>query len=345
MEETHKGFRQLSLAIVLTSVTYFGSFAHAGNADGGGGKGVVCRNPDLSVRSVELLELWESRTLFHRPVVPATGTLESAVDATLVNLKNSFTLKGVAQYFNFGRELLCENQECLLRVMRASAKLFLTNHESVRRLNDVNLELTDDSKELASPANCSIEQIVNYQPSGGFILINQDLYEKMDLTNQTALIAHEALYEALRFFQNETNSIRVRRAIGYVFSGQTFKLVPYAEAKRKDIVCVSPAGDSRIVFSRELKTVDFSKVMGQQLMGTSARMTIATDFFLDKAECTNADAIYGGAGWDGMGGPVEFDRSIKFHRGCVAGKSRVLMLMRAPGEKAFTTHPLACSQI
>ncbi len=67
----------------------------------------------------------------------------------------------------------------------------MTPNNNVKWLRGVDLSLTDDSYELAKPDKCEIEQVINYQTSGR-VFINQDLFEKMSLENQTALVLHES---------------------------------------------------------------------------------------------------------------------------------------------------------
>ena len=95
---------------------------------------------------------------------------------------------------------------------------FTENSANIKRLRGVRLHLTEDAFEVAEPDNCPIEQIVNYQDVNLSykILINMDLYDKMDNTNKAALILHESFYRLLREDSHEKNSIRTRRAIGLI---------------------------------------------------------------------------------------------------------------------------------
>jgi hypothetical protein len=93
----------------------------------------------------------------------------------------------------------------------------------IKRLRQT-LTPTSDSFEIVTPhGNCQIEQLVNFQDEEYKIYVNQDLVDKMTTTQYAALIAHEVLYKYLREQSRETNSLRVRRAVGYVFSGGQFE--------------------------------------------------------------------------------------------------------------------------
>lgn len=186
----------------------------SGGETGGGGKGVVCRNTNGSVQSIELLDLWEARVLYNRNVVSSSTPLAIQVRAALSSLANAvdFTPYGPG---DTGVGAALNNQ----------ADLFLKNSPKVLRLRGVTLTPTPDSYEAAYPNTCKIEQIVNYKGSADRpnILVNQDLWDKLTPTGQAALIVHESFYSVLRNFFGETDSIRTRRLVGYVFSGNLFQ--------------------------------------------------------------------------------------------------------------------------
>lgn len=200
------------------------STALAGPSVTGGGKGVVCREPSGLVKSVELLDLWEARTLFRRTILKSNESVEVQVAA--IAKKFSGETPG-----DFGGG---EVSDILRRInierIQDGANLFLGKpskyfHEIIR-LRGVTLALSEDSFEDAWPSDCSVEQIISFKPGVG-IYINQDLYEKMDATNQAALIIHESLYSFIRFHTMKVkSSIRSRRAVGFVFAGGDFNTMP-----------------------------------------------------------------------------------------------------------------------
>ncbi len=61
-----------------------------GAVSGGGGKGVVCRNANGSLRSVDLLDLWEGRLLYKETPVQQDGALETDVGIALDRMALSF---------------------------------------------------------------------------------------------------------------------------------------------------------------------------------------------------------------------------------------------------------------
>jgi hypothetical protein len=204
--------------------------------------------------------------------------------------------------------------------------------------------------ELAEPEDGAIEQIVNYQPSGGPILLNQDLFEKMDITNQAALIAHEALYEFMRVHMGEANSLRVRRAVGYVFSDDHRFSTEHVDT-RGWISCRSKevAGNNGTLGSQDLIYIspDFLRYHIQDV-GNTPLMGVLEKYDPSKLgnmleqifdnKCNNS----GGMVWQNMPGPVEFDRSLTFFSSCKRGKKQIFLQMRKPGETEYSSTELTC---
>ena len=207
----------------------------AGGADVGGGMGVVCRDSRGAIQSVELLDLWESRVVFGRTIVPLTSSVANRVHAAVDVLKDSLDGLGFcvdAQGVDPRGPDSCEKRGFsrgsapLKQMLDRIADSFLASAENapnIRRLRGVRLEKTNDAYEVVVPQDCEVDQLIRYNrlETGDFVLVDQDLVDHLDLTNLAALYTHEALYTHLRFFY-EATSIRVRRAIGYVFAGGTF---------------------------------------------------------------------------------------------------------------------------
>ena len=213
---------KLNFLLLVLMATIYSNIANAGLRDGGGGKGVVCRTPTGKVQSVELLDLWEFQEVYGQPVKRSTSPLRAQIIKAIESLK-----------YSTQSEIYDQTPGFLENFLQKTADKFLNNSKDVYRRHNITLVSTDDSLEVAIPnGNCKIEQIVNYIDSSAApkILINQDLVEKMSSTDQAALYLHEALYLFLRGksdlseFDNyvEPNSVRVRRAIGYVMAGNQF---------------------------------------------------------------------------------------------------------------------------
>ena len=321
-----------------------------GAISGGGGKGVVCRDDLGSIQSVELLDLWEARTLFGQVLVPSTGSLQGDVDRAVAGLKFSYYFNGSGGFDEHGP---FQGQEYVEAYLRLEASHFLQPYADLLRLRGIILTLTDDSYELAKPANCAIEQLVNYLPTGR-ILLNQDLFDKMDMTSQAALITHEAYYAFLREMAGESTSIRARRAVGYVFGGEIFSLFP--GVPRPGVAWCAPADGSTGTFmsidqiqfpnNKPGFGVTFQRMEGSQLVGyTSPQFEWKGDGYWSpmadilSGKCTNAfEASFG----LGFLGPVEYDRDIKLTWDCRGRKQKVFLTSVLPGQSGAKTIELKC---
>tara|TARA_B110001454_G_scaffold219195_1_gene251380 strand:+ start:19864 stop:20880 length:1017 start_codon:yes stop_codon:yes gene_type:complete len=319
-----------------------------GVLNGGGGVGVVCRNLQNDIQSVELLDLWEAKTLFGQEPKQtfASAGLEGGLNLIFEKLKNSYAERVVASN--------CVDQDCTYKFLKEQSNLFLQPNSKLLRLRNVTLELTEDSFEVAKPANCKIEQIVNYQASGK-ILLNQDLFEKMDLLNQIALVAHESYYAFLRLRASEQDSVRTRRAIGYVMAGNEFlDLAP--NLLTSDMTCVYqtlPNDLTAINFfwqenpSRmSVEPVFFS---GSRMIGLSKNVF---DFTMVKPlmysnilenECPRADGFYFYLSL-GFDGPIEFDRNIGIQFMCKEQKMETFLVYEKRGTREIKSYPMTCNR-
>lgn len=206
---------------ICSLIFLFCGFVQAGVMNGGGGKGVVCRDANQEILSVELLDLWEARVIYNR-IIPLDSnlSLEDEVDRLLNSVKNSIFSDGL---WFFGPDEK-KGAEAFKEILKIDTDAFLeVGHPHVHWLEGTVLEPTQDSFEVVKPAKCKIEQIVRYTDTnqGGDILVNSDLVDRMDDVNKAALYVHEALYAYFRR-GGEQSSIRVRRAVGLASSGYQF---------------------------------------------------------------------------------------------------------------------------
>lgn len=193
----------------------------AGNGSTGGGMGVVCKNADGSIKSVELLDLWEARVIYNRPAIISSASVADQMEEQLQNFKNSVYAAEMCAGHG-----VCDMQgpEAFYLMLKSQTDDFLNlDLARIHRVRGATLKKTDDAYEVVTPSNCEIAQLIRFKdtPYGGDVLINQDLVDHMDNTNEAALYLHEALYVYLR--GGDKSSLRVRRAIGLSFSGHEFK--------------------------------------------------------------------------------------------------------------------------
>ncbi|MFN7904304.1 MAG: hypothetical protein ACK5P5_03900 [Pseudobdellovibrionaceae bacterium] len=167
------------------------------------------------------MDLWEAKNLFKKEINVAESSVPKLVDDAFLNLKNAIDWTGRTAYFDGAKT---EGPDALYSELSYLAQPFLKEDPKVSYLDNVKLTDTQDSFELIQPSEgsgCKIEQLVNYLDLENRVLVNNDLFKQMDSVQQAAVIVHESLYRLLRF-ENEISSIRVRRAVGLIFSGYAF---------------------------------------------------------------------------------------------------------------------------
>ncbi len=250
-----------------------------GPISSGGGMGVVCRDSFGKIKSVELLDLWEAKSLYGRNIKPSKKTIKEIAFAGLDNLKNSID----TDEYSLGIDISSPDfigSDAFYEILKYDLNAFLDEGKfrKIRRLKGIELTLTNDSFEVIKPVDCEIKQLVRYIDNvvGGEVIINQDLLDKMDNLNLAALYLHEVFYAHLRRF-NEQSSIRVRRTIGQIFSGHTFKkwdsFLPSTYYK-----CENQANKVYIYHDGHGITYAVSNVDGRKLIGSpEPSMWLITD--------------------------------------------------------------------
>lgn len=214
-----KNIFKLITIVVLFKIS--AAVAEAGTRDGGGGKGVVCRNPDGSIKSVELLDLWEARMVYGRQIRYSEASYEQQLKTLLPKLAWAIPYP-VINPAQFQGWLISDLEEHTLdALLKKYPDHFFKTTETV--------EETKDAYERIVPSGrngCKIEQIVSMVDvdfsNDRLVYFNFELYGLMDETNKAALNLHEALYSYLRRTMNEPNSVRTRRLVGALMSGVKF---------------------------------------------------------------------------------------------------------------------------
>lgn len=205
--------------ILLTSLAPLVSGAE-GAVDGGGAKAVVCRGLFGSIRSVELLDLYEARVQHGRTIVESSDSVEAQIDQFVSRL-------ATAEVFEFHK------------VVRMVAGTIL---QKMRVLPDgTALKETDDSFEVIVPRGCKIEQLANFTAEGQ-VLVDGKFWKKLSRTQRAALIAHEALYSLLRDRDEDRDSRRTRFVIGLLFAGENLEPV-FGEVPSDAFECYAREGD------------------------------------------------------------------------------------------------------
>jgi len=304
------------------------AYARNGGADVGGGMAVVCRDEAGKIESVELLDLWEARVVYGRNVADSAAPLSAQIDAALDQLKNA----AYAGELCVGTSTNCPGPgnvmgaEALRAVLKFDTDRFLAPDVSqIRRMRGVVLKRTDDSFEEVTPSACAIEQVVRYTdtPSGGFILVNQDLVDRMKPTSVAALYAHEAFYAFLRSNgRAEPSSIRTRRAIGLAFSGYEF--APLESFLPDEYYDCESAGPSRAFLYR-----DASGVTRLQLVSVDARLAVGFEA-PSSGWAETPEEIFAGHQWYGVrtfGDRIGYDFQVSLSMGGEHGEARIRLML------------------
>ena len=184
----------LNTVLSMLGIVSF-SPAFAGES-GGGGKAVVCRNVDSSIRSVELLDLYEGRVVYQLPY--SESTEDWAKQARRIFKDAGISMASTSPN---GLGDWLENTIAHLNILPEGTGLTPVN----------------DSFEVVVPDDCAIEQLANYQ-NDRLILINGKLWKLLTDTQKAALIAHESVYRYLRE-AGEKDSRRARHFTAHIFSG------------------------------------------------------------------------------------------------------------------------------
>lgn len=336
------------LFIFSVSSILFAQGNSMGGHDGGGGMGIVCKNLDGTIKSVELLDLWEARVIYSRKPITSNESVENQIEHHLQNLKNSVYAAEMCVGNGVGHNYCdgVQGPEALYQELKFGTDRFLnTNLPQIHRLRGARLKKTDDSFEVVTPSNCEIEQLVRYKDTanGGDILINQDLVDYMDNVNEAALYLHEAFYAFLR--PAEKSSIRVRRAIGLSFFGHRFKtLESFLPKEYYD--CQSTTSLDRVfvyvpdsgMCANEGVTFQIVNVAGMQVLDFEEP---------DMCQHGNLEDVFNSQSpiqsWRPLGRKVGFDYSMFLSIGGANGaKQATLVLQGAPDQPSTKKVTLDC---
>ena len=185
-----------------------------GGHDGGGGQGVVCYQ-NGEIKSVELLDFYEGRTLEGLSIGKYEGKYSDIYKEVVAKKAPSSRAK---EFLNY-----------------ASQRIKFTLMQPGERL-----KIIEDSGSFIIPAGCKIEQVANFQGLNRIFIVS-DFWDKMSDTDRAGLYMHEYLWAYERTLGAVEKSVRARRTVArffatnYEFSGDP------VEAKVGDIDCV--AGD------------------------------------------------------------------------------------------------------
>ncbi len=222
-----------------------------GGGSTGGGKAVCVQNKPKKYR---VLDLWEAENTWGLKIQDSNAPVAEQVNTALKRLDKildttSFTSGTEAGIYSLSSGLVYE-AECFIKSIDGGDTSHCTSNMKYVWKKGGTIILTDDSYEDILPNKCEkpIEQIVKWVDGEQIVYVNQDLFDRLSPTDKAALITHEVLYAYLRRFYLETDSLRVRKVVGQVFSGKTFKYFTELLPKQYEICQSSMDDDKTIVY-------------------------------------------------------------------------------------------------
>jgi hypothetical protein len=206
------------LALLLMASPAFANMQFKTNAKdvppgglvGNGGGTVVCRNPDHSIKSIELLDYYES--ILHTGMQIDIQTIPGDWKAKAAAILNRVRAKSELHYQLYS--------------------LWLANFESEWKLiPDMVISTVPDSGYIGVPNGCEFEQAaVQRKPIVGGdprYYISADLWSAMDDNQKAGLVLHEIIYrEAIAY--GHTDSIRTRYLNG-LFASTEFQAMSFQD--------------------------------------------------------------------------------------------------------------------
>jgi hypothetical protein len=201
-----------------------------GVVNGGGGKGVQCGN------TVRLLDLYEGE-LRGYPQPVSSGNFDQDLRKYIYKLNRQISMPGSD----------VEN------IDQAIATTYAMLQKVIDIPNGEKLEFTNDATLPEIPTNCHFVQIatniVEYpqgpnSPIEPKVYRDKDLWNRLPVIDQVALINHEYLYWLARFTGKETSSDDTRFLISRMFSGlETYEMFTPIWNASPTYLCVFNSGD------------------------------------------------------------------------------------------------------
>lgn len=197
-----------SIRSILTLGTLLaGSSVLAGPGITGGGIGVVCRDSDRVIQSVQLLESYEV-ALAGKTLISSWGSAELDFGQLA---KRTYNLQGAAHLFDMNLSL--QDYRFLMGKIQWHQKA---------------LPFLDDlGPKPALPARCSLEQVATFEDLNAdgeieHINVDAELYKRLSSLDQAALLVHEIFHGYYRGPSlQEIDSVSVRAFVRAILATET----------------------------------------------------------------------------------------------------------------------------
>jgi hypothetical protein len=194
----------LAYATLLTLLSPFAQAQNEGGINGGGGGAYVCRNPDGSIRSSRLIDLWETERNAKRFGVPL-HIERSDRDPEL-------------QFADAIKKLAAFDPDFADAVAAEKKKIFDIN-KPVPLPSDEEISLPKDLETVYSPKGCKPTGMMYFHDGKGFLQVDEEIFAALETkTDVAAAWAHESIYWVLRNAAGEKTSKNTRFLVGCLFA-------------------------------------------------------------------------------------------------------------------------------
>lgn len=233
--------------------------AIAGTEISGGGNAVVCYHESGTIRSAELLDLYEGRAKYGLAPSASGANAEEQMVHALEVVSRGLERDGILVY----------QGKAILRSMKVLP-------------SGQGLKPVDDSNHIVLPKSCRIAQVARYEPNDE-LFIDGDIWQHFDETNRAALLTHETVYWYLRML-GEQNSDRTRKIVSHVFAGRD--LVPVDEGVPTDAeLCRVEAGEEELAWAEFAtypgkdgsRVLQFASIGGKMAVGKTTGVVYSPD--------------------------------------------------------------------
>lgn len=232
--------RAYRAALLLTwSVLLFGSWSGAtitnGPSTSGGGHSVVCRNYDGSIRSAQLLDLYEAKAKFQFKLRLSQGTLEEDFVAAT---RNAYRLQSA--------NIKISDSEILKSLDRfMSMAKFTPAGKRPTRIFDV-------GNTIPFPWGCDLEQLAFFDDLKSEVVVDSEIWNRLDTLNQAALVTHELYYHVERQFLEHTSE-GTRAFVAHI----------YASPDEVEPIFAGVPRNSKMCYTRNSNTLTSSSKVGE----------------------------------------------------------------------------------
>ncbi len=226
LKKTQTRFFAIVGVAMLSSLFFTNPSLAMGGIAGGGGHAISCKDKIL------FLDTFESGVKYGNQISDRSGTMPDRLSAVL----NKVNLNLPVPYARM-------IQEAVTYVTSQSYSKFLNPGLIIAP----GLDFGNESG-VVMPQNCHLTA-VGYYNSSGVLEISKSTYDQLSSTDQAAFWFHEAVYKLARDLGRVSDSIRVRKFVGYLFADNTTKEI--INLYFKEMIWQYPWGQTIIVSKQQ----------------------------------------------------------------------------------------------